>query len=168
VSPALLIAHEVRNSKIERALPRIWGIARSFHPPLPPGIDVEDLVHEAVACMVYHIDRGLPWSRARARGAMLDVLKRAAAGRPGMTRGEMPSDVASTAPNPEELAIHSDRRRILQRNAANLPPREQALLRLASHGASGQRIAQELRVNTRRVRKLRAGVVARLARAVAA
>jgi RNA polymerase sigma factor (sigma-70 family) len=158
------VNHEDRNILIEQHLPRIRVIARTFRSPLPPGIDVEDLVQEAAARMARHLDRGFPWTWARVEGVMLDALRTQ---HPGC-RGPMPLDVASAEPSPEQLAIRSDRRRILQRNAATLAEREQVLLRLASRGASGQRIAQELRVSARRSRKIKERVVARLRAAVAA
>jgi RNA polymerase sigma factor (sigma-70 family) len=158
------------NRMILAALPGLHSISRTFGVPLPPGIDSEDLVSEAVLAMASHLERGLPWTIARARGSMADFLRRS-----GARHGETPLHVtvtgvtviddrqASTEAGPEELAIRGEQRRLVQRNAAELSPRDQAILRLASHGASGQRIAQELRVSTRRVRQLKAGVLARLA-----
>jgi DNA-binding NarL/FixJ family response regulator len=74
----------------------------------------------------------------------------------------MPRDVASSAPSPEQLAIGSEQRRIVQRNAATLTPREAALVRLQSSGLQGARIARELRVSERRARKIRQTALARL------
>jgi RNA polymerase sigma factor (sigma-70 family) len=157
------VNREDRNILIVKCLPRIRLIARTFRPRLPPGADVEDLVQDAVERMVDHIDRGLPWTWARVRGAMLDTLRGYAPAR----RGPMPLEVASADPTPEQVLIRTEQRRILQRNAATLPARDQALLRLASRGVSGQRLAQELRVSTRRARKLKEQVIERLAEAVA-
>jgi RNA polymerase sigma factor (sigma-70 family) len=147
-----------RNLLIEQALPRIQLIASTFSGRLPPGVDTGDLVNETVERIARHLDRGLPWSWARVEGAMQDFLRSYALSR----RGAMPDELPSPAANPEELAIRSDRRRIVQRNAQSLTAREQAFLRLASSGVSGARIARELRVNDRRARAIRQSAVDRL------
>jgi RNA polymerase sigma factor (sigma-70 family) len=152
-----------RNILLEKCLGRMRLIARQFESRLPPGVELVDLVNEAAVRMAEHLDRGLPWTWARVQGAMADFLREHSPAR----RGEMPVDVASGAPDPEQLAIGSERRRILQRNAATLTPREAALVRLAGRGLNGARIAQELRVSGRRARKIRQAAVARLGAAVA-
>jgi len=145
---------QARNLLIEQSLPRIQQIAAHYSPRLPPGVDAADLVNETVARVAAHLDRGLPWSWARVDGAMLDFLRGYAPAR----RGEMPAEVRSAAPNPEELAIRRDTRRVVRRKAATLSPKEQVLLRLASKGVAGARLARELRVSERRLRAMKQSV----------
>jgi len=155
---------EQRNTLIERHLPRIWLIARSFGYALPPGVILEDLVQAACEALISSLDRGRPWRWTRVRGAMRDALRREERNH----RTTMPADVASSALNPEDLAIRSERRRIVQRNAATLNPRELAVLRLASGGAKQRAIARELRITDRHARRLYESGLKRIKSAIAA
>ncbi len=154
---------EDRNILIEKRLPEIELIARRFWHRLPPAVTLDDLVQEAAERMADHLDRGLEWTTDRIQGAMADYLR---AHHPQL-RGAMPADVRHSGPDPEQLAIRSETRRILQRNTASLPERQQILLRLSARGVAGQRLARELGVSDRRVRQLRKEVIERLAEAVA-
>ncbi len=148
-----------RNCLIEKHLPRIRLIARQLRPALPPGVELGDMEAAAVLAMIRTLDEGRFWTWARVRGAMLDLIREHRDSR----RAAMPPDVISCAASPEQLAIRKDSRRILQRNAATLTERERAVLRLATSGVQGRRIAQELRISERRVKKLRQRAVERLA-----
>lgn len=154
---------EDRNILIEKCLPEIELIARRFWHRLPPGVSLDDLEQQARLSMIATMDSGGVWTWARCYGVMADYLRDHAPAR----RDEMPREIASAESDPEELAIRSERRRIVQRMAADLPPREQAVLRLAARGVSGQELARTLRVGDRRARQLREQVVQRLTEAVA-
>lgn len=155
--------HADRNILIEKRLPEIGLIARRFSHRLPPGVTLDDLVQQARLEIIETLDAGREWTESRIHGAMADYIRRHSPQR----RGNMPADVRHNDPDPEQIAIRSETRRILQRKTAGLPEREQILLRLASRGLAGQQLARELGVSDRRVRQIRKQVIERLAEAVA-
>jgi RNA polymerase sigma factor (sigma-70 family) len=147
-----------RNSLIEKHLPRIRLIARQLRYSLPPSVDIDDLVAAAALAMIRALDEGRFWTWARVRGAMLDLIREAHENR----RAAMPPDVIAETQNPEQLAIRSEAVLNVQRNAATLTERERQVISLAAAGAGGQRIARELNISDRRVRKLKESAIERL------